>query len=192
MSGARLVVLVPIAILTAQVAAGADGVDFIPHSGAASPATAASTDTAPGASTSGNAAAPQQPFLHPSLPNRITAKLEYAIPIALQHLEQHETCQALFARFKADGIDLLGQTLYAPLTATEKRRYCSRGTVAVTAAGGPVTKPCPYFSRLSDERAAVTLIHEALHFAGQPEAPFDRDAPTSFGITRMVISSCGF
>jgi len=50
---------------------------------------------------------------------------------------------------------------------------------------------CRGFARLSGRQAAIILIHEALHFAGQSEYPIDRRAPDAVGITRMVMQSCG-
>ena len=43
-----------------------------------------------------------------------------------------------------------------------------------------------------DERVAVALLHEALHFAGLEEDPRGRDAQCSGAINVMVEKSCGF
>lgn len=189
MSRTRSLVFVSIVVLTVQVAGSTDGVDVSLVAGVGFRAVAP-LEAAPAVTASVNPA--RKPTVHSGLPECICRKLESAFPIAIEHLEQHETCRDLFHRFGADGIGLLERTLYAHLTAIEKRRYCRGGAVAVTAVGRSVTKPCPIFSRLSDERAAVTLIHEALHVGGQPESPFDRGAPNSFAISQMVIANCGF
>lgn len=190
MSRTRLVVAVSMVALMVEVAAATERVGIFLVPGDGFRALAPPKDVSPAASGSGNPG--QQPSLYSGLPEPICDKLERAFSLAIEHLEHHETCKGLFYRFDADGIHLLNRTVYVPLTATERRRFCGGGTVAVSSPGRAVIGPCPVFSRLSDRRAAVTLIHEALHAAGQPEAPIDPGAPTSFDITRMVIASCGF
>ncbi|MCG6947754.1 MAG: hypothetical protein LJE93_02410 [Acidobacteria bacterium] len=44
---------------------------------------------------------------------------------------------------------------------------------------------------LSDEQAAMVIIHEALHHAGLSEYPKDPDAMTSRAINGMVSEKCG-
>jgi hypothetical protein len=50
---------------------------------------------------------------------------------------------------------------------------------------------CRGFSSLGAERAAVTLIHEALHWAGLSEKPLDKDGMDPRDIDRMVKKACG-
>jgi hypothetical protein len=59
--------------------------------------------------------------------------------------------------------------------------------------GSPSTFVCRLFQRLGDERAAVVLIHEALHHAGLTEYPQDPEAMTSGADgaeTSTHLSSC--
>ena len=62
--------------------------------------------------------------------------------------------------------------------------------VALARVGSPAVRLCRSFARLSDQRAAIILIHEALHFAGQTEYPSDSRAPDGTAITKMVMESC--
>jgi hypothetical protein len=128
--------------------------------------------------------------LHPRLSERVTARLNEAIPIALEHLRDHPSCRALFARLGADGVAKLNSTSYYPAGARQERKYCRGGSFAITTVGGSAVVLCRSFARLSDQRAAIILIHEALHFAGQTEYPSDSDAPDGIGITKMVMRSC--
>jgi hypothetical protein len=45
---------------------------------------------------------------------------------------------------------------------------------------------------LSLDRAAMTVIHEALHHGGLREAPADPDAMNAREINTMVLHACGF
>ena len=60
----------------------------------------------------------------------------------------------------------------------------------MTAVGNPDVVLCRSFARLSDSEAAIILLHEALHLAGQPEYPIDPDAPNGLEITKMVMEGC--
>ena len=84
----------------------------------------------------------------------------------------------------------LNSTSYYPAGASQERKHCRRGSLAMTTVGGSAVALCRNFARLSDQEAAIILIHEALHFAGQTESPSDSDAPDGIGITRMVMKSC--
>ncbi len=63
--------------------------------------------------------------------------------------------------------------------------------MAFTSLGSAVTRLCPGFARLDDERAAVILLHEALHRAGLDEWPHDPDGLTPQGINELVREGCG-
>jgi len=132
-------------------------------------------------------------MLHPRLPERVTAKVSSAIVVAREHLRDNASCRALFARFDADGVDKINATAYYPAGKKQERKYCRRGrSYAITAVGGSDVVLCKRFGRLSDQRAAIILIHEALHFAGQTESPVDPGAPDADSITRMVMQGCRF
>ena len=75
-------------------------------------------------------------------------------------------------------------------SAEQERRYCRRHTHAFTEVGGSAVVVCPSFSHLSDSEAAIILIHEALHFAGQTEYPSDPAAPNALAITERVMKGC--
>ncbi len=142
----------------------------------------------PPAVTSGTPA--QGPVLHPGLSPGIASRLDTAIPVALQHLRDNPSCRALVASFGVDGEAKLNSSSYYPAGARHRRRHCRRGSLAVTTVGSSAVGLCPRFARLSDKRAAIILIHEALHFAGQTEYPSDSRATDGRGITKMVMKSC--
>jgi len=135
-------------------------------------------------------AASQGPLLHPLLSERVVSRLGSAISVAQEHLRDHPSCQALFASLGADGVAKLNSTAYYPAGVKEERKYCRGNRVALARVGSPAVRLCRSFARLSDQRAAIILIHEALHFAGQTEYPSDSRAPDGTSITKMVMESC--
>ena len=146
-----------------------------------------STSSATAAMT---AAVSRGPILHPRLSETITTRLNEAIPVALEHLRDYPSCQALFARLGADGVVKLNNTSYYPAGARQESKYCRGGSLAITTVGGSAVVLCRSFARLSAQEAAIILLHEALHFAGQTEYPSDPDAPDDIGISEMVMKSC--
>jgi len=132
------------------------------------------------------------PRLNPCLSERVTARLEDAIPIAKDHIQENSSCQRLFAQLGSDGVFEIDTTAYYAASRKQERKYCRRGVAAITTLGGSDVVICRSFVRLSGDEAAIILIHEALHSAGQLEYPGDADSPDTFGITRMVMRSCGF
>jgi hypothetical protein len=137
-----------------------------------------------------SAAADRGPMLHPRLPGRVTAVLNVALPLAREQLRSHPSCRALFDHFGADGVAKLDDTSYYPAGRQQESRYCHGSSHAVTEVGGSAVVLCRSFGGLSAEEAAILLIHEALHFAGQSEYPIDPGAPDSIEITRMVMEGC--
>ena len=111
--------------------------------------------------------------------------------VALDKLREVPECSELFTELGADGIDTLSKVYFFPIGFHEAKADVCRGTVAYTLVGGGPTWVCRDFWRLSDDQAAMIIIHEALHHAGLPERPGDPDAMTSAGINRMVIKNCG-
>ena len=83
-------------------------------------------------------------------------------------------------------------TLYIPVASYNRKDGICRRAAAYTKVGARSTFICPEFSRISDERAAMFVIHEALHHAGLTENPQDRRGMTSLAINSMVGRSCGF
>jgi hypothetical protein len=108
----------------------------------------------------------------------------------MERVRTYPSCQALFDRFDADGLEKLNATSYYPAGRKQERKYCRGGTHAVTEVGGSAVVVCKSFGRLSTHDAATLLIHEALHFAGQTEFPMDPNAPDAHGITKMVMKGC--
>lgn len=127
---------------------------------------------------------------HPRLSERLREKLDEALPIAREQLREHSSCRALFARLGADGAAMLQTPAYYPASAEQEGRYCRRGASAVTSVGGSVVVLCRSFGRLSRDHAAIILLHEALHLAGQTESPLEPKAPDAFEITRKVMTAC--
>jgi len=126
----------------------------------------------------------------PRLSERLREKLDEALPIAREQLREHSSCRALFARLGADGAAMLQTPAYYPASAEQEGRYCRRGASAVTSVGGSVVVLCRSFGRLSRDHAAIILLHEALHLAGQTESPLEPKAPDAFEITRKVMTAC--
>ncbi len=121
----------------------------------------------------------------------VADQLRRALPLADQTLAHSSACRGLFHSHGADGRQLLARTLYSPATLDQESRICGRGVAAFTSVGGDHTRLCRTFGRLPTRRAAVVLIHEALHFAGLSESPADPAAPSSNEINRRVEESCG-
>jgi hypothetical protein len=96
----------------------------------------------------------------------------------------------LSERVSADGAATLRNTSYYPAGAKQESRYCARTTYAVTEVGGSAVVVCRSFARLSSGEAAIILIHEGLHAAGQTEYPTDPRAPSASDITQKVMKSC--
>ena len=130
------------------------------------------------------------PLLHPRLSERVASRIVSAILVAQEQLRNNPSCQGLFASLGADGVAKLNSTSYYPADVKEERKYCRGSRVALARVGSPAVRLCRSFARLSDQRAAIILIHEALHFAGETEYPSDSRAPNGTSITRMVMQSC--
>ncbi|MDA8016158.1 MAG: hypothetical protein MPN21_01820 [Thermoanaerobaculia bacterium] len=119
------------------------------------------------------------------------AHLAGAFRIAVSRLRLHPSCRALFEELGADGEELLAGSLYVRAGSHHETQICGRRVAAFTAIGSPVTRLCRNFRRLDAEQAALILLHEALHFAGLPEAPHEPEAPTSQEINQLVAAGCG-
>jgi hypothetical protein len=135
---------------------------------------------------------PAGPWIHPKFSEDVREKLQSAVRIAAEKIEEVEECGDLFARLGADGIVTLNTTLFFPVAANNRRDGICRQAAAYTKVGAKSTFVCPEFSRLSDERAAMFVVHEALHHAGLSEKPLDRRGMTSLEINTMVGKKCGF
>ncbi|HVS14029.1 MAG TPA: hypothetical protein VMV46_08895 [Thermoanaerobaculia bacterium] len=117
-------------------------------------------------------------------------RLNAAFRLAVERLDRRQTCRALFEGFERDGVDLLQRAVY--FAAARHTRPCRRGAVAFTrVGGGPVGLCGDLFVTLDRRAAARTLIHEALHHAGQGENPPDPRAPSPFDLDLAVGRRCG-
>ena len=157
---------------------------------ASSPSGSAASESTQRAAATGYDAAARGPFLHPSLSERIQVRLSEGIPVALGRLQDHRSCRALFERLGADGATTLLATSYYLASARQESRYCRRSAYAFTEVGGSAVVVCRRFAHLSGGEAAIILLHEALHDAGQTEYPKDPSAPAAAGITKMVMKGC--
>lgn len=145
---------------------------------------------------------PIKPWIHRSMPNRVSARLEAGFELAVDRVREVETCSELFSRLGADGLETLASGLYFPVDSYWREiEVCGRNVaansrgaenLAYTTVGGAPTFICRHFARVSTETAAIAVIHEALHHAGLTERPLDRMAMSSIEITEMVTSACGF
>ncbi len=156
---------------------------------------ASGSDSDPGSAKLGSTpvtaeAAARPPILHPQLSERLTARLNAGIPVVQERLRNYASCRALFARLGSDGAVKLNGASYYPASAEQERRYCRRDVFALTTVGGSAIILCRRFVRLSGQQAAIILIHEALHLAGQTEYPAAPEAPDSSAITEMVMTGC--
>ncbi len=125
------------------------------------------------------------------LKERVERQLALGYQIALERVREVEACQDLFAALGADGVATLSATIYLPPTHDFEVRACDAGAVAFTFVGAPQTRLCDRFGGLARQRAAILLIHEALHQAGLNERPHDPDGLTPHQIDRMVGKACG-
>lgn len=136
--------------------------------------------------------ATDSPFIHPEVSADVRDKLLSASKLALDSVKEENQCGELFASLGADGQEMLNKTLYFRARALNRKDGVCRRAAIYTTIGGKSTFVCPEFSSLSDERAAMFLIHEALHHAGLTEKPLDRRGMTSLQINSMVAKKCRF
>jgi hypothetical protein len=129
-------------------------------------------------------------LLPPVLSERATARLAEGIRVGQERLREHASCRALFERLGEDGAATLDRASYHPASPEQETRHCRRGVFALTTVGASAVALCRGFARLSGQQAAIILIHEALHLAGQPESPAAPGAPPSLAITEMVMRGC--
>jgi hypothetical protein len=139
----------------------------------------------------GRVPGPPAPILDSGLSGDVKSAVERSFPFAHHRIGGQRACGGLFARLGAEGRATLAATSYYPATPEQQRRHCHGTTHAFTQVGGTSVGLCPSFGGLRRTEAALILIHEALHSAGQTEFPSDPTAPDSFGITRMVMAGCG-
>jgi hypothetical protein len=131
-----------------------------------------------------------EPWIHPSMPDAVRAKLDAAFQLAIRRVAEQPRCGGLFLDLGVDGVGTLLETLYFPANPFKEKERC-RSSWAYTYVEAAPTRLCRKFAALSNEQAAMVLIHEALHHAGLAEAPWWRASPTAYAINLRVQKSCG-
>lgn len=132
-----------------------------------------------------------RPTVSPLVLPRAQRKLGLAYALAAGRLAKQPTCRALFDPLGSDGLAMLEATLYLPASRMGERRICSHAARAYTQVGSEVTMICGSFQDLPDHKAAVLLIHEALHFAGLNDEKHDPHGPCSKEINHLIEQACG-
>ena len=145
---------------------------------------------------------PIEPWIHPTMSPDVREKLAAGFDIAVERVREVPACAELFHRLGEDGVQMLRTGLYFPVdTHRREVEVCGRNpsanarvgmNLAYTTVGGAPTWLCRHFSTVTDDYAAITVIHEALHHAGLSEKPIDRTAMSSTQITEMVMNACDF
>ena len=133
-----------------------------------------------------------EPWIQARMPPKVEEKLRAALDLAGRRIREVPECGELFTELGADGIEMLRTTFYFPVLSYKDGMTSCRKAAAFGYVGEAPTYLCSGFSRLSDERAAMVVVHEALHHAGLTEKPRDTNAMTSRAINVMVKKSCGF
>jgi len=131
-----------------------------------------------------------QPWIHGDMPDEMKVRLEAGFDLAVEKIHEVPTCSDLFETFGADPLKTLQTGLYFPINSHRKQKAVCGRAVAYTNVGAAPTFLCREFARLSTERAAMYVIHEALHHAGLTEKPHDQSAMTSREINTMVTTAC--
>jgi hypothetical protein len=131
-----------------------------------------------------------EPWIHGGLPVDVKERVAAGFAIAVRKVQDVPECRGLFDELGADALETLRTGLYLPITSHRKEKAVCKGAMAFTNVGAASTFLCRDFSRMSDERAAMYVIHEALHHAGLTEQPHDPGAMTSRAINRMVTNAC--
>jgi hypothetical protein len=133
-----------------------------------------------------------EPVFSPTFQPNVEVKLNRAYSLAVDRVGRQPTCRSMFSQLGADGVEMLSSTLYMPASKKSESVICGGSRVAFTEVDTSVTKLCGRFGDVSDEKATVILLHEALHSAGLEERPHDPDAAmTAKQINSMVERRCG-
>lgn len=130
-----------------------------------------------------------KPRINKRLSEDVRSKIGTAFELAQDRLRSQSGCRALFEDLGRDGRQALSTTLYYAADVTREKRLCPNA-LAFSLVGGAPTWVCRRFARLSDSRAAVVLLHEALHHAGMGERPGDPSGLTPREIDELVTGSC--
>ncbi len=129
--------------------------------------------------------------ISPEMSQKSREQLIVAFEVALERIQEMKECRDLFTDLGADPMATLSRVSFYPMGHREALPNMCRGADAYTMVGGGPTWLCRDFWRLTDKRAAMIIIHEALHHAGLTEWPKDPDGMRSMAINRMVAEHCG-
>jgi hypothetical protein len=130
-----------------------------------------------------------QPWISSKVPDPVRKRIESSFELAQQRLSEISQCGDLFSNLGATGLEMLSSTLYFPASAANEKKLC-RGAWGYTTVGAAPTFLCRKFSRISEKKGSMILIHEALHHAGMGEFPQDSSALTSVAINNLVEEAC--
>lgn len=124
----------------------------------------------------------------------VRVKLIAAFRLASQRVATVPACQAMFSELGEDGLEKLTHTVYA---AAPRRQKALPGAShlevhAYTHVDSSRVFLREGFAHLTRRKAAVLLIHEALHFSGLGEWPSEPDGLTTWQIGQLVAGRCGF
>lgn len=155
---------------TADAGESSDGVDMRPNT----------TTTSPPRST---------PWISSQVPKPVRSRIEASYLLASQRLVEAPQCGDLFSDLGANGLEAISSTLYYPASAANEKKLCG-GAWGYTTVGSAPTFLCRKFSRISEKKGAMILIHEALHHAGMGERPNDPEGLTSKAINKLVEDAC--
>lgn len=131
-----------------------------------------------------------KPIASGNLSPELHATLDPAFSLALDRLRTVEECRSLFRQLRADGPVMLATTIYVPDPAWSGRACQRKGVAAFTTLGNPTTYLCESFASLPPRFAALSLIHEALHYAGLPERPVHPTAMSTWEINEVIHNRC--
>jgi hypothetical protein len=132
-----------------------------------------------------------RPRVRGFLPDPVARRLALAFPVAMERVRTVPGCRALFDRLGGDGVEALANTRYSEATSIGAEDACQHGIAAFTVVRSPLSYLCPAYGSLDTVHAALTLIHEALHYAGLTERPSDPQGLSTDEINRMVRMQCG-
>jgi len=132
-----------------------------------------------------------EPRIDVKMSDKNRDQLVTAIGVALERVREVPECRELFSELGADGVDTLRKISFYPIGRHEAKPNVCTSAVAYTFVGGGPTWICREFWRLPDKRAAMVVLHEALHHAGLTERPRDPEGMTAAAISRMVTDRCG-
>ena len=131
------------------------------------------------------------PWISDRLPTHVHRKIELAVKLAVERLNDSPSCASLFSELGQDGAAVIRETLFYPASVLMERRICWRA-YAYTQVGVRPTWICRRMWLLSVSRFALVILHEALHHAGLQEWPQTTTAHDSHSITGRVATACGF